>query len=122
MHQGGERRRLMNAMEKSCPEFEALACWLEGSLPPQDRARVTSHLAACDDCRRTVALTSTAEAPPAAALNEVLLQRVVGASRPRRVAPLGIAAAALLLGALGLSFLMREGPASRPAAPVEASK
>ena len=112
----------MNAMEKSCPEPETLACWLEGSLPAQDRARVTSHLAACDDCRRTVALTSTAEAPPAAPLNEVLRQRVVGASRPRRVAPLAIAAAALLVSVLGLSFLMRGGAAPRPIAAVEASR
>jgi hypothetical protein len=112
----------MNAMEKSCPEAEALACWLEGSLPPQDRARVTSHLAACDDCRRTVAVSSTAEAPPSAALNEVLLQRVVSASRRRRSPVIAFAAAAVVLVALGTVLLRTGGSAPRPSAPVAAEQ
>jgi len=47
----------MNTMEKSCPDVLILAGWLEGSLSPQERARMESHLAGCDeatgapDCR-----------------------------------------------------------------------
>src|SRR6185295_1572692 len=104
MHQGGDRRRLMNTMEKSCPTTEALAGWLQGTLSPQERSHLASHLAACDECRRAVAIASTIDAPPAAPVNEILLSRVVAASRPRRLVPLAAAAAAVL--ALGLGFTL----------------
>ncbi|HZE98001.1 MAG TPA: zf-HC2 domain-containing protein [Planctomycetota bacterium] len=95
----------MSAMEKSCPEPETLARWLEAGLSAEERVRVTSHLAACDDCRRSVALASTLDAPPAATVNEVLLQRVVTASRRRRIPPLAVAAAAFIAVGIGLSLI-----------------
>src|SRR4051812_36896754 len=110
MHQGGDRRRLMNTMEKSCPTTEALAGWLQGSLAPQERSHLASHLAACDECRRTVAIASSIEAPPAAPVNEILLSRVVAASRPRRFFPFAAAAAAVLAVALGFSLFHKESP------------
>lgn len=109
----------MSTMEKFCPESETLALYLEGGLSPEERARVTSHLAACDDCRRAVALTSSLEAAPAsAAVNEVLLQRVVAGSRKRRITPLAVAAAAAFL-AVGIGFSLTsssEKPATPPVA------
>ena len=112
----------MNAMEKSCPEPETLARWLEGSLTTEERAAMTSHLAVCDECRRTVALSASIDAAPAARVNEVLLQRVVQASQRRRTAPIAVAAAALVLGVLGLNLLMKGDPAPRPAPAVAAER
>ncbi len=106
----------MSTMEKFCPESETLALYLEGGLAPADRARVTSHLAGCDDCRRAVALTSSLEAPaPAVPVNEILLQRVVAGSRRRRLTPLAVAAAAGFL-AVGIGFSLTSS-SSKPADP-----
>jgi hypothetical protein len=105
----------MSTMEKSCPPTEALAGWLQGSLAPQDRSHLASHLAACDECRRAVAIASTLEAPPAAPVNEILLSRVVAASRPRRFAPFATAAAAVLAVAVG--FWMVPKREATPTAP-----
>lgn len=113
----------MSTMEKSCPEAETLALYLEGGLSPQDRDRVTGHLAACDDCRRAVALTSSLEAPPASStVNEVLLQRIITGSRRRRMTPLAVAAAAGFL-AVGIGFSLTSSsskPADSPRVAVEA--
>jgi ferric-dicitrate binding protein FerR (iron transport regulator) len=115
----------MSTMEKFCPAAETLALYLEGGLSPEERGRVTSHLADCDDCRRAVALTSSLEAAPApSAVNEVLLQRVVTASRRRRITPLAVAAAAAFL-VVGIGFSListsQKDPAPKVAAtPVEA--
>jgi hypothetical protein len=106
----------MSDMEKYCPEAETLARWLEGALTTEERAAMTSHLAVCDECRRTVAVASSMAAAPPARINEVLLQRVVQASRRRRTAPIAVAAAALVLGVLGLNLLLKSAPAPRPVA------
>ena len=106
----------MSTMEKSCPDILTLAGWLEGSLSPQDRARMTSHLAGCDDCRRAVALASTIEAPPdSGSVNEILLSKVVAASRRRRLIPMVTAAAAVLAVAIGFALFPRtpSAPAAR---------
>lgn len=46
-------------MEKSpvtpCPDAETLAAWLDHGLDDHERAGVTAHVAACDDCRGIVA-------------------------------------------------------------------
>src|SRR5258706_9760728 len=115
MHQGRDGRRLMSTMEKFCPNVETLAGWLEGSLAPEARGGVASHLASCDDCRRTVALASTAEPVSAAApVNEILLSRVVAASRRRSFLPVA-AAAAVVLAVVGITLMpnpsRREAPA-----------
>src|SRR6185503_5948725 len=101
----------MNTMEKSCPDILTLAGWLEGTLSPPDRARMESHLAGCDDCRRAVALASTLEAPAqAGAVNEILLSKVVSASRRRRFVPMAAAAAAVLAVAVGFTLFPRSSP------------
>src|ERR1041384_7339072 len=111
MHQGGIGRRLMSTMEKSCPTTEALAGWLQGSLTPLERSHLASHLAACDECRRAVAIASTLDPPPAMPVNESLLGRVVAASRPRRLLNLAAAAAAIFVTAVvGFSMMSRNSP------------
>lgn len=105
----------MNTMEKFCPDVLTLAGWIEGTLSPEDRSRMTAHLAGCDDCRRAVALASTLEAPPAeGAVNEILLSKVVASSRRRRFAPFVAAAAAVLAVAVGFTLLPRHHPAPAP--------
>src|SRR5690349_17366539 len=95
----------MNTMENSCPDVVLLAGWLEGSLSPQDRGRMASHLPACDECRRSVAIASTIEAPPVSgAVNEILLSKVVSGSRRRRILPFATAAAAVLAVAVGFTL------------------
>ncbi len=94
----------MSAMIGPCPRPEDLACWLEGGLSPAERRPVTAHLAACDDCRRAVGLASLVETPPARALDEVLLARVVTASRHRPVWMWAAAGGILVALVLGLLF------------------
>jgi hypothetical protein len=105
----------MNTMEKFCPDVLTLAGWIEGTLSPDDRSRTAAHLAACDDCRRAVALSSTLEAPPAEApVNEILLSKVVASSRRRRVVPFAAAAAAVLAVAVGFAVFPRNTPPPAP--------
>lgn len=55
------------AMEVSCQELvELVTDYLDGALPPADRARFDAHIAGCDGCRAyleqiraTIALTGT---------------------------------------------------------------
>jgi len=109
----------MSTMEKSCPTTEALAGWLQGSLAPQERSHLASHLAACDECRRAVAIASTLEAPPAAPVNEILLARVVAASRPRRMVHVAAAAAAIFaVAAVGFAMFSKSSSPPAPVAPV----
>jgi outer membrane biosynthesis protein TonB len=110
----------MSTMEKFCPTTEVLAGWLQGTLDSQQRGHLTSHLAACDECRRAVAIASSIDAPPAAPLNEILLSRVVAASRPRRVLPFAAAAAAVLAAAIGFSLTPKHvAPPSAPTVAVD---
>ncbi len=93
----------MSHMGDLCPGPGALAGWLEQSLPAPERARVTAHLASCDECRRAVTIASAIEPPAPGRVDELLLQRVVQASRRRPVAPWIAAAAAAILVA-GVAF------------------
>src|SRR5436853_4992895 len=34
----------------SCPSAEDLACYIDGTLSPEETARVTEHLASCESC------------------------------------------------------------------------
>src|SRR5436853_4609320 len=36
--------------EGSCPSAEDLACYIDGTLSPEEAARVTAHLASCESC------------------------------------------------------------------------
>ncbi|MBV8881058.1 MAG: zf-HC2 domain-containing protein [Planctomycetaceae bacterium] len=100
----------MSAMEKSCPDTQVLARYLEGGLSADERARMIGHLADCDDCRRAVSLASTLDAAPATPVNEILLQKVVSGSRRRRYGSLGLAAAALLAAAVGITLFKSSAP------------
>jgi hypothetical protein len=101
----------MSTMIGPCPTPDDLAAWLEGGLSPQEHGTVTSHLAACDDCRRAVGVASLVDEAPARALDEVLLARVVTASRRRPVWMWAVAGA--LLVALALGFVLFR-PAPQP--------
>lgn len=91
-----------------------MARWIEGNLPTSDRADLARHLAACDDCRRTVALAAEAlemkPEPLEAGAEERWLRRL---RRPRARIWSAAAAAAVLLLACGLLVWKR-----RPAPPV----
>ena len=75
---------------------------------------MASHLAACDECRRAVAIASSIEVPAAAPVNEILLARVVAASRRRRFLPVAAAAAAVLAIAVGLALKPKSDPVPAP--------
>ena len=34
----------------TCPSAEELACYIDGALSPEQRARVAEHLASCESC------------------------------------------------------------------------
>lgn len=56
------------AQPSRCVSDERLAAWLHDGLVPVERAEVTDHLAECDDCRRTAALSRLCNAEPVSAL------------------------------------------------------
>ncbi|WP_291990410.1 zf-HC2 domain-containing protein, partial [Luteitalea sp.] len=45
-----------------CPSDLELALFVEGTLPPDSRDRMVTHLAECDDCREVVATVVAARA------------------------------------------------------------
>ncbi len=100
----------MNDMSRFCPDPGAVAAWVEGALADGERAAVTAHLAACDDCRRAAALAATLGTAPAAKVDAGLVARAVRAARRRPF--WRWAAAASLVAALALSVWM-----ARPATP-----
>src|SRR5688500_10207983 len=103
----------MSHMERICPDPEVLALWVDEELLPEDRADAAAHLAGCDECRRTVALSAALDPVPAGAVNEVLLARVVAASRRRPVWPYAAAAGALVALGVGL-WAWNSAPPSAP--------
>lgn len=94
-----------------CPDAGRLAGWLEDTLAARERKEIAAHLAECDDCRRTVALSAEASETPAAPLEEGAVARWM-----RRVRPAGppvwswVAAAAVLVAVAFLAL-----PRLRPA-------
>jgi anti-sigma factor RsiW len=58
------------ARPSQCVTDERLAAWLHDGLVPAERAEVTDHLAECDDCRRTAALSRLSNSEPVSALGE----------------------------------------------------
>ena len=89
-----------------CPDAAALAALAEGRLPPDERAAVEDHVAACDECRRAVAAVAAEAAPAASSASPA------GGARGRVLwmSAIGIAAAVLL--AIGWSgFRAPETPA-----------
>jgi hypothetical protein len=51
----------VTANTSTCPSAETLAQYLDGSLPPIQRAEVEAHLAACEDCFEQVAAVAVLE-------------------------------------------------------------
>jgi tetratricopeptide (TPR) repeat protein len=41
---------VMKRVEGGCPDLETIAAYLDGRLSERERARVTEHLASCEDC------------------------------------------------------------------------
>jgi anti-sigma factor ChrR (cupin superfamily) len=109
----------MNHMGDLCPGPEALAGWLEQTLSTPERAKITAHLASCDECRRAVTIASAIEPQAPGAVDEILLHRVVTASRRRSVAAWITAAAAILVAAI-LFWPHGSKPAPIAAAPTPA--
>src|SRR5688572_7969166 len=56
------------AESSRCVTDEQLAAWLHDGLGPPERAKVTEHMAECDDCRRVAALTRLSNTEPVSAL------------------------------------------------------
>ena len=40
----------MKQLAGDCPDLETIAAYLDGRLTERERARVTAHLADCEDC------------------------------------------------------------------------
>jgi hypothetical protein len=109
----------MNDMDKLCPEEEVLASWLENGLDPAARARVSGHLADCDECRRGAALAATL--PPVEGgvreADPLLLNRILHGRDRRAWLPLAAAASALV----GLGWLAWPArPGTDPILPAKA--
>ena len=67
---------------------EIVTAYLDGALPPLERARLESHLAECDDCvevvdqfRRTIAATGTLAEHDVEALDESARSALLGVFR-----------------------------------------
>ena len=89
------------------PDFDALGAFLEGSLEPEERARVEEHLSQCRECRETVARFARARVIP---------------RRPARAMPWLAAAAGILLAtAVGVRVASKaSSPAPPRSSPAEA--
>ncbi|MBI2932929.1 MAG: zf-HC2 domain-containing protein [Planctomycetes bacterium] len=62
----GQEQLLRAATTGGCPDEHHLACWVDGTLDAHARAVTNNHLAACDRCRRAVALADLSlHEPPA---------------------------------------------------------
>lgn len=85
------------------PDFDALGALLDGSLEPEERARVEEHLSQCRECRATVALFARARAVP---------------RRPARAVPWLAAAAGILLAtAVGVRIASKASSSPPPESP-----
>jgi hypothetical protein len=105
----------MSGMDRVCPDPSRLAAWVEKTLEPAERSALGAHLADCDECRRSVALTATLAPAPEGRVpvDPALLARVLRAGRPARFWPLAAAAALALVAVL--AGLLRPSPKDPPA-------
>jgi hypothetical protein len=84
----------------SCPTAEDLACYIDGTLSPEEAARVTEHLASCESCFEVYSevVRFQLESAPAPKTGKVVPFPSEGRKRERLWYPI----AALLI--LGLGF------------------
>jgi anti-sigma factor RsiW len=76
----------------TCKEFvEVITEYLDGTLPPAERARVEAHLPGCRGCRaylsqmrQTIRVVGTLGAPPAEPVPDETKRRLLDAFRARR--------------------------------------
>jgi tetratricopeptide (TPR) repeat protein len=58
---------VMKRVEGGCPDLETIAAYLDGRLSERERARVTEHLASCEECYAV--FSESAQTPPLEALS-----------------------------------------------------
>jgi len=119
----GERQVLLAvqgalARPSSCLSENLLAAWLQDGLPVEGRAKVTEHLAGCDECRRAMALARMSGAEPVSALSQVQERRAIAlvlktASREAFFSFSRVAAAAILVG-IAATYLSTQWTARPP--------
>lgn len=103
-----------NYPEGSCPTAEDLACFIDGTLSPEEAARVTEHLASCESCFEVYSgvLQFQLESEPAAEGGDVIPFPISGwrkVTKPRWV--VSSLAALLLIGLGGGYFYFLAPPA-----------
>lgn len=123
---GGEER-LLRAVEGAlarpawCPPEDSLGAWLADRLNPADREAVSAHLAWCDECRRTAALTRLAKESPVSALSpaqeQAALRIVLGHAQRAAVFTAGRLAAAAAVVAVAVTYLAVQWNAGTASAP-----
>jgi len=88
-----------------CPTDEELAAFLDGMLPAKERARITAHLADCEDCYEIFAGAVQFQQAEAAEIKKGRLVPFPAKkeSDARSWKPWGVAAAAVLAVGLGFS-------------------
>jgi tetratricopeptide (TPR) repeat protein len=113
--------------DSPCPPDLDLARFVEGTLPPDARALMVTHLAECDDCREVVATVVAAQevddltapvTPPAGAA--VAAAPAGAASAPSWLRAPGVWAGALAVAALAVIAV--RVVSTRPAAPAVAAE
>ena len=104
----------------TCPTAEELACYIDGALSPQERARVAEHLASCESCFEVYSgvLQFQLESEPAP------LGEVVPFPGEKRRPPWWSSIAALLVVGVGVGgtyFGLLASPPALPTADVAAT-
>ena len=95
---------VMKRVEGGCPDLETIAAYLDGRLSERERARVTEHLASCEECYAV--FSESAQTPPLEALSPARGQRWRARLKPRVILP---SAAAVLAAAAAVVLLVGTG-------------
>jgi hypothetical protein len=95
------RAREDSAPSGSCLDAEAIAAWLEGALPPSERATAEAHAASCERCFSVLASLARTSPPPSTV-------------EPSGLFPLRwLAPMAAALAALTVWVLVQQSPATQ---------
>ncbi len=95
-----------------CADVNLWSRWVEETVADADRETINSHLAECDDCRRTVALARIATQTPAPNLTDTARRRVETLVMPRKRLAWAwqVAAAAAVFFCVAIYFMLRSSP------------